>query len=360
MARSIWFPILVAALSGCSATVADEPGVIDEQEEAGGNGDRSDGEPEQKELGQAEPGSGAELETQAQFLVERVVRLDDGAIQTQSAAQFVRARASDMHALAGILASTAESSQAKSGCAWSAPREMGNLYARPDAVAELLDVGAVQLAVGTEKVDLARRAFPDVGGVVSGIIYTSRDGRARLLPARPYGFVANDWSQHGLPGVRWMAPSSPAGIKLNGVAIRQHAAGVSRQRGPVEAASMDQAARPWASRHGERQRGATVPLFRRGGLEVHWQVPADVEPGDRMQLELGWRGFARRLRCTFADTGSARVPEEVELALGPAEFTFRRVRRRGVDRNGRQKIRIRFDFAVRSGLLLVPSDADGP
>src|SRR6202041_1916014 len=49
---------------------------------------------------------------------------------------------------------------------------------------ELIDVGDVTLRAGADAMPLAARAFPDVGELVSGVFYTSRD-TASELPAGP-------------------------------------------------------------------------------------------------------------------------------------------------------------------------------
>jgi hypothetical protein len=186
---------------------------------------------------------------------------------------------------------------------------------------QLLDVGEMILETGVGRVPLAPRAFPDVGGVVSGVVYTSRDGGAELSGATSYLLSASGSSMVEGFQLRVDAPAPLEPIRLG---AQRLGAGDVVQR-------------------------SLEPVV------VGWSA-GQPAAGDHVFVELSdLDGEAVATRCAFADTGEAVVPASVLRALGPGEIEIvvRRERRVTVRGAGIDETVVDFDFAVASRITMV-------
>jgi hypothetical protein len=217
------------------------------------------------------------------------------------------------------------------GCAWLDPPT--ELVAPPAAGAsiELLDAGEVLLRADGGALPLAQRAFPDVGDIVSGVVYTSRDDRTDLPTA-------------GTLLIETTGSARVAGFRVE-VEAPEPLAGVRVADQPIEAGEI-------AAEAGER-------------LVLGWQ-PGDVGAGDRVFVDLtAPQGnlAGRTLRCGFDDTGNGQVAAE-QLGAWSAgvelELTVHRHRRAtgepadGQTSDGAVRAVVDFDFAVTARLSVEP------
>ncbi|MCC6522894.1 MAG: hypothetical protein IT373_09555 [Polyangiaceae bacterium] len=188
---------------------------------------------------------------------------------------------------------------------------------------ELLDVGEVYVqAAGGSSVVLAARAFPDVGDLVSGVVYTSRDETADVAPGVSYLVETSGSSRVDAFSSRAEAPESPDGILLAGL--------------PLD--------------------GDDLALPVGAPLALRW------EPGtraDTIYVELRWDG-GEPVVCTFDDVGRGEVPAVHARPEGARalELGVHRLRRTPLrfegdgqpsDLGGAQ---VEFDFAVVADIAL--------
>ncbi len=155
-------------------------------------------------------------------VVERTVAADGrAASQARVSARFMR--------LEGIDASTAERVVATRrfqpgeavGCRWLATDEAA-LPASASGSIEMVDVGdiVVHALDGGRDTPLVTRAFPDVGDLVSGVVYTSRDD-SWLPDAEGYLIeVAGSDEVDGF-SLRLDAPEVPAAMSFDGVGLAE-------------------------------------------------------------------------------------------------------------------------------------------
>jgi hypothetical protein len=279
-------------LAGCSAVVDDVPG---------------DGAQDQ------------ETAVRASVSIQRTETVNGTSqgLRTHVAARFLRATgaldAAERVVDGGIIAA-----DAPAGCAWredaadaSAPSAVGG-----DGMVELLDVGEIVLHAsreyGASTMALAPRAFPDVGGLVSGVVYTSRDGRRDLPDAATYLFEVSGSS--ALDGVRLEAdaPSAPEQVRLGEVDIG----------------------------------GADLMLRAGETVELGWLGSADDE--DRIVVTVD-EADGQAFVCVFEDDGAAEIPGSF-VAFEPGaelDVMVHRHRRASLDVTGTDyDAVVDFDFAV--------------
>jgi hypothetical protein len=243
---------------GCSAAVADEP--------------------DQAPVGDS-PSAVESGVTEGSVTVERTVTLASSAagqaVRTHVSARFMRVRGGiDHDAAEQMVASPFRlPADAPLGCSWMTvePGPMG----QAEGTVELLDVGDIVLHVDSTATQLAARAFPDVGDIVSGVVYTSRDHSADLPLGGSYLIETTGSDVMERFSMRVDAPRAPAAVRLG--------------EQPVESDDLEV-----ATDH---------------PLTVSWE-PIDAAPSDRIYLDvlpLEADGGAA-LRCVFEDDGRGVVP----------------------------------------------------
>lgn len=195
---------------------------------------------------------------------------------------------------------------------------------------ELLDVGDLSITAESTSMPLATRAFPDVGGLISGVFYTSRDARSDL-PA---------------PG-RYVLQSSGSTL-LDKFAI-----------------SADAPANPEAVRIGNVDLADGVLLEEGTATNLTWRLPevlpdARKQNDDRVYVDLTVPS-GLGMRCTFKDSGEAVLPANVTTSKVwgalPAAITMSVHRTRGSQfvASGIDDARLRFDFSVVGKATITPS-----
>jgi hypothetical protein len=310
--RSLFLAASLILATGCSVAVVDEAG----------------GEPDDNVQASSSQGNVA---------VDRVVALDDGAVsRTHVSARFVRVSGGIDQRAAERVVGTARSSDgrlvhdAPTGCSWQetpapgAPPATGSI--------ELLDVGDIVVRAGSRSLPLAARAFPDVGDLVSGVVYTSRDHSSELPDAVTYSIDTS-----GSPFVESFsaeveAPATPVRVYLS-----QPRLGLERL--PLDADEL-------AFAPGEE-------------LTIAWE-PGSATAGDRIYLDLASVDEdGALLRCVFEDDGEGVVPAhltsfasgvDVDVALHRHRRVSAALKRRA---GGIDEAVVDFDFAVaaRAGTL---------
>lgn len=181
---------------------------------------------------------------------------------------------------------------------------------------EFLDVGDVNAVSGKRTLRLARQAFPTVTDFISGVIYTSRDRNADLLPL-----------DNGL-SIR-----TRGGNKLKGFALE-----VADVR-PVDKVSLDNLPLTPQAR-----------ISAANPLEIRWQ---EGLPGDVMWVEFGAIDGHKTVSCAFDDSsGLARIPGMMTDEVGEARLTLHRLHRERSAIAGYDQAEIRFDARLSQIVVL--------
>jgi hypothetical protein len=281
-------------LTGCSAVVGDPPGDDDVD-----SGDQA---------------------MRAKVSVQRTASLPAGAAPqlttTHVAARFVRVSGGFDFATAERIVGTGElDAAAPYGCAWrDGAQYSGSLaVAAPDGAIELLDVGDIVLHAGGDRLALAPRAFPDVGELVSGVVYTSRDGSADLPDATTYAFEVSGGSD--VFTVQADAPSAPRGLHLGGAALVD---------------------------------GEEVVLLAGESVDIAWEPSAALD-GDRIYVTVSDDDDGQAFSCVFPETGSATIPASLLAFAAGTELDvmIHRHRRSAIELPApHPQAVVDFDFAV--------------
>jgi len=169
---------------------------------------------------------------------------------------------------------------------------------------------------------LAARAFPDVGEVVSGVVYTSRDGTSELPVGVPYLIETTGSSLVASFSLRVDAPMEPVDLRVGA----------------------------------ERLDSDQLVLLRGEALDLEWSAasPSDAH-ADQIIVDVtaaandSAQPSPAALRCVFRDTGAARVsPEDLSWPDQPdeVELTVHRLRRVLVPLPEVEETIVEFDFAV--------------
>ncbi|MFO0756559.1 MAG: hypothetical protein U0359_08720 [Byssovorax sp.] len=199
---------------------------------------------------------------------------------------------------------------------------------------ELLDVGDVTVHIkpvpgepSQPAMALAARAFPDVGDLVSGVFYTSRDAASDLPGGTTY--------------------------VLEGSGNLDRWAG-STGAGPVERFSIEAEAPPAPDdvRVGDAALADGAQLDEGAPVLVRWHA-GDRAKSDQILVDLRSAG-GDAVRCAFEDSGEASVPASVlesKLLAGPGPLTlaFHRIRRRPLGApalTGIDAGEVRFDLSI--------------
>ena len=185
---------------------------------------------------------------------------------------------------------------------------------------DLLDVGDVSLAAGgTEpSMALATRAFPDLGELVSGVFYTSRDATTELpAPAR---YVVRGTGSAAIDkfAIEADAPAAPEDVRV-----------------------------------GDAPLGELPTLEEGAPTHVRWASGArGAHEGDLVVVDVTSPG-GTGTRCAFADTGEGVLPASALGAAtaslgadGRATVTVHRIRREAFSAPGLDAGEVRFDLAV--------------
>lgn len=302
MPLSLRAPIFIAAavvIGGCSAPVVD---------------DVSDA-------------SGAM--TDAVVLVERTVSAD-GATQTHVSAKFMRlSTPADPEVAEGMVGSKLALPPV-GACRRVEADSDGSAALGSIGSIELLDVGDVSLRTGGSVMTLAARAFPDVGDLVSGMFYTSRDAASDLPSAATYTLEGTGSAQVERFAIEADAPAAPEDVRLGDVML------------------------------------GDAPAIEEGSISVRWradpQSSAAKGAEDLVLVDITAASGAS-VRCTFADSGRGVLPAWVwsssELGALPASATVavHRVRERSFVVPGLDTGAVRFDLSVVGRVTVAPKSA---
>ena len=302
MPLSLRAPIFIAAavvIGGCSAPVVD---------------DVSDA-------------SGAM--TDAVVLVERTVSAD-GATQTHVSAKFMRlSTPADPEVAEGMVGSKLALPPV-GACRRVEADSDGSAALGSIGSIELLDVGDVSLRTGGSVMTLAARAFPDVGDLVSGMFYTSRDAASDLPSAATYTLEGTGSAQVERFAIEADAPAAPEDVRLGDVML------------------------------------GDAPAIEEGSISVRWradpQSSAAKGAEDLVLVDITAASGAS-VRCTFADSGRGVLPAWVwsssELGALPASATVavHRVRERSFVVPGLDTGAVRFDLSVVGRVTVSPRSA---
>ena len=265
---------LLALVSGCSAAVGDD-------------------------VGEDEPGQSLK----GAVHVESVVSTD-GQLRTHVSARFLRV--SGIDGLTGVAPVTPQF-----GCVEVEAQDVPSISG---GSIELLDVGDIVVRVLTGEargntMPLAARAFPDVGDLVSGVVYTSRDNDTELPDRATYLIETHGSIQVDGFSVQVDAPDAPAGVHLAETAL---------------------AADP-------------VVLSAGTALPLRWRVP-NPAAGDLVYIDMTSDDLA--VRCIFDDDGFGVVPAAYTDFGGEVDVAVHRYRQTSVSLPGVEDAYVDFDFAV--------------
>ncbi len=192
-------------------------------------------------------------------------------VRTHVAARFLRAQGGLDEATAEqVVEGGALDAAAPLGCTWREDASVG----RAAGIIELLDVGEIVLHAQGRQMALAPRAFPDVGGLISGVVYTSRDGRAELPDAATYLFEVSGSVAFDGFSIQTEAPSAPDDVRLGATPLDSMFAVV---------------------RVGE-------------AAELSWRRPRSGAESDRIFVTVSSELDGDAFTCVFEDDGHAVIP----------------------------------------------------
>lgn len=174
---------------------------------------------------------------------------------------------------------------------------------------ELLPVGEIVVGVAGNETTLAPHAFPTVTDAVSGVVYTSRDRSADLLPARARYVVRTSGPEGAALTVTHDAPADLEAVHVGGVAL-----------------------------------GELAELSTRDGVELTWAAGAS---GDLVVVSLSSADESSEISCTFRDDlGAGTVPAGSFVANGPGRLSLRRLRTSSFTASGVDVGQLGFDFEL--------------
>jgi len=263
--------------------------------------------------------------TRGNVAVERLVtvstQLPERSARTHVSARFMQLSGGFDEQLAERVVGSPRELPPSGTCGWRTPTGLAPLpQGSTKGSIELLDVGEVLLHAGQSTMPLAARAFPDVGEVVSGVVYTSRDGTTDLPAGVPY--LIETSGSPLVSGFRLAvdAPFEPLELQIGGQ--------------PVD--------------------GEDVVVLRGDVIELSWRAAPDATGDlivvDLSPLEADTRdGPIEAVRCAFDDTGSAAVlPEFTSWPVLPDEIdlTVHRLRHVATRLPEIGETIVEFDFAV--------------
>ncbi len=279
---------LLAMAAGCSATVVDD--AADEPADASIHG---------------------------VVVVERTVVLATAPPFARSDvyARFLRVSGGlDAATASEVVGAAAVDAGAPLGC--SARDALASPVAVGDGAIELLDVGDMVLHVvdgdTTRSVPLAARAFPDVGELVSGVVYTSRDDSAALPAGGSYIIETSGSAWMDGFAIQVDAPGELVGLRLAGLLADEDDLVVDA--------------------------GEPLAIAWEAGA-VDDRIVVDVSPVD---------DGAAAFRCVFEDRGKGTVPTSFMAFAAGSELDVivHRVRETSIKLPGVDEAVVDFDYAV--------------
>jgi hypothetical protein len=258
--------------------------------------------------------------TEAIVLVERSAA-EGGIVQTNVSAKFMRlSSGADPDLAERVVGGSWLDLPAPGECMFVAPFGAAEEPALSGLGSiELLDVGDLTIQAGSKAVPLAARAFPDLGALVSGVFYTSRDARSDLpAPAR---YVLESTGSGSLDRftIEAEAPAAPEDVRVGDVSFAE---GVVLEEGV--------------------------------GAVVRWragQTEARKSEADVVYVDLT-TASGTGIRCSYSDTGEGAIPASFVggKAWGalPATATIsvHRVRQGSFTAGGIDAGELRFDLSV--------------
>jgi len=271
--------------------------------------------------------------TQGIVLVERIAS-GDGATQTNVSAKFMRLGAAADSELAERVVGSRLDLPALDECMTISS---GAVDGVADSLAsmgpiELIDVGDVTLHAGASTMTLGARAFPDVGDLVSGVFYTSRDATSELPAGETYVLEGTGAVVVDRFSIEADAPRAPEDVRVGDMPLVD---GVMLEEGTP--------------------------------ATVRWRVDELSRTargrGDLVLIDVRASSGAA-VRCAFKDDGEAIVPAEVVRAATrgapssairvPMTLAVHRVRQRSFGTMGIDAGEVRFDFSVIGRATIAP------
>ncbi|WP_437674424.1 hypothetical protein [Sorangium sp. So ce131] len=181
---------------------------------------------------------------------------------------------------------------------------------------ELLDAGDVTMKTESTEMPLAARAFPDVGDLVFGVFYTSRDATSDLPAPARYVFESSGSALLDRFAFEADAPAGPEEVRIGDVEL---ADGVALDAGV--------------------------------GAVVQWRADEDGRAQDLIYVDVtSARGAA--VRCSFKDAGRGVIPGSLldPSTLGPlpanVTVAVHRTRQAPFSASGVDLGEVRFDLSV--------------
>ncbi|WP_437277662.1 hypothetical protein WME90_41545 [Sorangium sp. So ce375] len=184
---------------------------------------------------------------------------------------------------------------------------------------ELLDAGDVTMRTESTEMPLAARAFPDVGALVFGVFYTSRDATSDLPAPARYVFESSGSGQLDRFAFEANAPAGPEEVRI-----------------------------------GDAELADGVDLDAGVGAVVQWRADEGGEAGrtrDIIYVDVTSTHGAT-VRCAFRDTGRGVIPGSLldPSTLGPlpasATLAVHRTRQVPFNAPGIDLGEVRFDLSV--------------
>ncbi|WP_437712652.1 hypothetical protein WMF45_43900 [Sorangium sp. So ce448] len=184
---------------------------------------------------------------------------------------------------------------------------------------ELLDAGDVTMKTESTEMPLAARAFPDVGALVFGVFYTSRDATSDLPAPARYVFESSGSGQLDRFAFEADAPAGPEEVRI-----------------------------------GDAELADGVDLDAGVGAVVQWRADEGSEAGrarDIIYVDVT-SAHGATVRCAFKDTGRGVIPGSLldPSTLGPlpanATLAVHRTRQVPINTSGIDLGEVRFDLSV--------------
>jgi hypothetical protein len=262
--------------------------------------------------------------TQGLVVVERSIA-EGAAPQTNVSAKFMRlSAAADPDLAERVVGSTFERPAAGDCLTLDAAADEAAPSLSALGSVELLDVGDITVRTGDVEMPLAARAFPDVGDLIFGVFYTSRDAASELPAPARYLFESSGSALLERFSFDADAPAGPEDVRIGELSLADDA------------------------------------LLEEGvSALVRWRADGPQDVTDRVYVDVIAASGAA-VRCAFMDEGRGVIPGAMLRAqsLGslPASVTVavRRVREAAFAASGMDLGEVRFDLSVIGRATVVP------